>query len=128
MSNIGTRPTAFAIDASYVLAGTEGTMQTTAKAGPPPRIDGLTFGFHRVDRDSPHGGELHPDGDELLVVLSGSMTVELVAGDGSVDHVAVPAGHGCIVPRGHWHRLLVDEPTTIWHATPGPAFEVRARA
>lgn len=125
VDDAGGRPAPFAIDGSYLLAGRDGTMAVGPKSGPPPRIDGLTFGFHHVDTDSPHGGEMHPDGDELLVVLSGAVTVELVDDDGAVEEIPVPAGHGCVVPRGLWHRLLVDVPSTIWHATPGPGFHLR---
>lgn len=126
MSDLGP-PVPFALDASYLLAHRDGAMTAVAKSGAPPRIDGLTFGFHHVEGDSPHGGELHLDGDELLVVLTGAITIELTTTDGIVEHVEVPAGHGCVVPRGVWHRLLVAEPTAILHATPGPAFDIRWR-
>ncbi len=118
-------PVPFALDATYLLVHHDGAMTPTAKAGAPPRIDGLTIGLHHVEGDSPHGGELHLDGDELLVVLTGALTVELTTDEGTVAPVEVPAGHGCVVPRGVWHRLLVAEPTTLLHATPGPAFDVR---
>ena len=40
------------------------------QAGPPQRIDGMTLGIVTMDRDAPHGGEMHPDGDEILCVIS----------------------------------------------------------
>src|SRR5581483_11481970 len=50
---------------------------------PPERIDGHTIGLWRMEGDAPHAGEVHPDGDELLVLLSGRMSVrlELPGGD-----------------------------------------------
>jgi len=43
------------------------TVATRArKPGPPERIDGMTVGIVHVTGDSPHGGEMHPDGDEIL--------------------------------------------------------------
>jgi hypothetical protein len=41
------------------------------KPGPPERIDGMTVGIQTVTQDAPHGGEMHPDGDEILHVISG---------------------------------------------------------
>ena len=99
-------------------------MERVPKAGPPPRVDGLAIGVHEVSADSPHQGELHPDVDELLYAISGSMTAELHHPDGD-EHIAVGAGEGVVIPRGVWHRLLVSEPTRVLHATPGPAFDVR---
>lgn len=68
-------------------------MTVAVRSGPPPRAEGVTFGFHHVDRDSGHGGEFHPDGDELLVVLTGALAVDLDAADGTSTRVDVPAGH-----------------------------------
>ena len=39
--------------------------------GPPSRIDGFTVGAPVMTRNAPHGGEMHPDGDELLFLISG---------------------------------------------------------
>lgn len=118
-------PPPFPLDGRYVLAAADGSMAVVGKEGPPPRIAGLTFGFHHVTGDSGHAGERHADGDELIVVLTGAVTVEVTDDAGGTTRTHVPAGHGCVVPRGAWHRLLVSTPTTIAHATPGPGFEVR---
>lgn len=61
----------------------------------------------------------------LTGAVTGAITVELAGPDGTVELVPVPAGHGCVVPRGAWHRLLVEQPTVVGHATPGPGVEVR---
>ena len=44
----------------------------TRKPGPPERIDGMTVGIVTMAHDAPHGGEVHPDGDEILYLISGS--------------------------------------------------------
>lgn len=88
--------------------------------GPPPRIDGFTLGVLHMDGDAPHDGERHPDGDELLFVVSGRM---LVALDEPVRDAVVKElgpGQGCVVPKGCWHRVRVLEPGTLIHLTPGP--------
>jgi hypothetical protein len=55
--------------------------------GPPQRIDGLTVGAPELTGDAPHDGEMHPDGDELLYLISGAvtLTLELADGDRLVD-------------------------------------------
>ena len=51
--------------------------------GPPQRIDGLTVGAPAITGDAPHDGEMHPDGDELLYLVSGAVTVTLELANGS---------------------------------------------
>jgi hypothetical protein len=45
------------------------------KRGPPERVDGMTVGFVSVTGESPHDGELHADGDEILHAISGKLRV-----------------------------------------------------
>ena len=86
--------------------------------GPPIRIDGLTVGFVRITNDPPHNGEMHPDGDELLYVISGRVKV---TGDSAPDEPCeLGPGECCIVPRGEWHLVRTLEPTMLLHITPGP--------
>jgi mannose-6-phosphate isomerase-like protein (cupin superfamily) len=85
----------------------------------PQRIDGLTVGAPMLTGDAPHAGEVHPDGDELLYLVSGAITVrlELPEGDRTVD---VAAGEALVVPKGTWHRINLREPGILVHITPGP--------
>jgi mannose-6-phosphate isomerase-like protein (cupin superfamily) len=46
-------------------------------AGPPHRLDGYTLGAPMITHDPPQAGEMHPDGDEVLFVVSGRFTVTL---------------------------------------------------
>lgn len=91
---------------------------------PPKRIDGYTVGAPLVTGPSPHNGEMHPDGDELLYVISGSFSLHVEEG-GSERVVELTAGQAFVVPRGVWHRLVQKEPSQLLHITPGPGGEYR---
>lgn len=93
--------------------------------GPPPRIDGLTIGAPRMTREPPHAGEMHPDGDELLLLLSGGVTV-VVEDEEPPRRVRLTPGQALVIPRGTWHRVLLNEASQILHITPGPGGEHRA--
>src|SRR5213595_4298889 len=63
----------------------------------PERIDGYTVGAPLITGDAPHDGEMHPDGDELLHLVSGAVTVRLELPDGDV-HVELGAGDAIVIP------------------------------
>jgi mannose-6-phosphate isomerase-like protein (cupin superfamily) len=93
------------------------------KPGLPERIDGMTIGFVTMTHDAPHGGEVHPDGDEILYVVSGRLRV---TGDSAPDEaLELGPGDACIVRRGEWHRVHLLEPTRLVHVTPGPSGDHR---
>jgi mannose-6-phosphate isomerase-like protein (cupin superfamily) len=88
------------------------------KPGPPERIDGVTVGFVSVTADAPHKGEVHPDGDEILYVISGRLHV---VGESEPNKVLdLGPGDACIVRKGEWHRVIMVEPAELVHITPGP--------
>ena len=88
------------------------------RPGPPERIDGVTVGFITMEHDAPHGGEVHPDGDEILYVISGRLRVR---GDSApADPLELGPGEACVVKQGEWHKVDVLEPTQLVHITPGP--------
>ncbi|MBA2437720.1 MAG: cupin domain-containing protein [Acidimicrobiia bacterium] len=89
-----------------------------------PSIDGLTVGAARMTHDPPHGGERHPDGDELLYLVSGAVDVVLEESGGERT-VALESGQAFIVPRGLWHRVHVRAPSHLVFLTPGPGAEHR---
>jgi mannose-6-phosphate isomerase-like protein (cupin superfamily) len=93
----------------------------------PPRIDGYTVGAPFMTRNPPHQGEMHPDGDELLYLVSGRVDVllELAEGDQTVELVA---GQALVVPRGVCHRVFLQEASRLVHMTPGPGGETRPLA
>ena len=88
------------------------------KPGPPERIDGMTVGIELVSHDAPHDGEVHPDGDEILVVVSGRMRV--VFETAPAEPIDLGPGQACVVPKGEWHKVNVLEPGQLIHITPGP--------
>jgi mannose-6-phosphate isomerase-like protein (cupin superfamily) len=74
-----------------------------------PAVEGILWGESRQDDSGDHGGERHLDADEVLYLISGAFRLSLELDDGRAE-VPVKAGEAVIVPRGIWHRLIVDEP------------------
>lgn len=93
------------------------------KPGPPERIHGMTVGIVTMEQSAPHGGEVHPDGDEILYVISGRVRV---IGESSPDSpVELGAGESCVVRSGEWHKVQVMGKTQLIHITPGPSGDHR---
>ncbi|MBI1777378.1 MAG: cupin domain-containing protein [Proteobacteria bacterium] len=68
--------------------------------------------------------ETHPD-DELVHVLDGTKTLEIVCDDGPPKSFVLRAGMIAVVPRGAWHRFQSSEGGTTWSATlPGDHIEL----
>jgi mannose-6-phosphate isomerase-like protein (cupin superfamily) len=92
----------------------------------------LVSAFH-CDADWPHW-EMHPHGEEVLVLLSGRMTMVFEeGGDGTRGraikerNVALEEGRACVVPRGSWHRAVVHVPGKLLAITYGRGTEHRDR-
>ncbi|MDX1404648.1 MAG: cupin domain-containing protein [Woeseiaceae bacterium] len=86
-------------------------------------VDGYTFGVATMTENSPHDGEMHPDGDEVLYLISGRVGVRLETDP--VQELEMDPGDGLIVPKGVWHRVDILEPSQIVYLTPGPNGEYR---
>ncbi|MEM7704400.1 MAG: cupin domain-containing protein [Pseudomonadota bacterium] len=86
-------------------------------------VEGLTIGIARMSENSPHAGEMHPDGDETLYLISGRVRVVLL--DTDQPPIEMTPGNGLIVPKGTWHRVDILEPSEIMYATPGPNNQYR---
>lgn len=115
------------IDLSRVTLGLkrDGTANLLpTRAGLPPRVDGYTVSAPHMTRNPPHNGEMHPDGDEVIFLISGRIDIELEV-NGAATLSEVFPGQALVVPRGTWHRLLLREPSQILHITPGPRGEWR---
>lgn len=94
-----------------------------ARPDPPVPVDGYTFGVATMTENSPHDGEMHPDGDEVLYLVSGRVGVMLETDP--VQELELFPGDGLIVPRGVWHRVDILEPSRIVYLTPGPNGQYR---
>ena len=93
------------------------------KPGPPALCDGLMVAFADMTRTPPHAGELHPDGDELIYIVSGKVRVTGESTPG--EYCDLGPGDVCIVAKGEWHLVQVLEPTRLIGITPGPQSDHR---
>ena len=69
--------------------------------------------------------ERHMQGDELVYVLEGSTTLDIVTSDGPPHSLAVRAGMIAVVPQGAWHRFRSADGVTVMTATPLPTDHIR---
>ena len=68
--------------------------------------------------------ETHPE-DELVHVLEGRKTLEIVCDDGPPKSFVLRGGMMAVVPQGAWHRFRSAEGGTTWSATlPGDHIEL----
>jgi len=79
--------------------------------------DGLLLAIKASGKDH---WERHLAGDELVHILEGSATLEIVCDDGPPKSFPLHAGTVAIIPQGAWHRLLSPEGATQMAVTPFP--------
>ncbi len=79
---------------------------------------------YAITSDTAHW-ERHPNGDELLIMLSGSMDLVFEIGAEEV-RVELGAGQTIVVPTGIWHRQMLRIPGTYVGVTYGKGTEHRA--
>ena len=77
---------------------------------------GRLMGILKIDIGPSHW-EMHPDGDELLYLLSGSMDV-VIKLEGKDKVTTLDRFASCIVPRETWHQTIAREPCTLLFITP----------
>jgi mannose-6-phosphate isomerase-like protein (cupin superfamily) len=71
--------------------------------------------------------EIHPLGDEVVVLLSGKADMILDrGGNHQVSSLGEP-GAFIVVPRGTWHTARISTPTSMLFVTPGQGTENRPR-
>ena len=88
--------------------------------------EGRLVCVHRFEADWPMW-EMHPHGEEVVVCLSGTMTLYQEMPDGSRQTAVLAAGDYAINPRGCWHTADVAEPATALFVTAGAGTEHRLR-
>src|SRR5882762_8522519 len=80
--------------------------------------DGLLLGIKSSGTDH---WERHLTGDELIHILDGTATLEIVCDDGPPKSFALHAGMIAVNPQGAWHRFHSSEGVTLMTATPFPS-------
>ena len=82
-----------------------------------PYRDGLLLAIKASGKDH---WERHLTGDELVHILDGRATLEIVCDDGPPKSFELRAGMVAVIPQGAWHRLLSSEGATQMAVTPFP--------
>jgi mannose-6-phosphate isomerase-like protein (cupin superfamily) len=67
--------------------------------------------------------ETHP-ADELIHILDGTATLEIICDDGPPQSFALRAGMMTVIPEGSWHRFHSPDGTTLMTATPFPGNQI----
>lgn len=70
--------------------------------------------------------EIHPAGDEIVVLLSGTATLVLRKNGADVRVQLAGSGAYVVVPRNTWHTARVSGTTRMLFITPGEGTENRA--
>ena len=78
--------------------------------------NGMSVGLVTMESSPPHHGECHNDGDEIIIVVNGKITVE---SDSNPDScLALESGDSCIIRKGEWHKINVIEKAQLVYITP----------
>ena len=116
----------FTLDQTYVHLTAEGhatpilvTPDFWATIGERTELhDGFLVTRSRMTEDWPHW-EMHPEGEEILILLSGAMDLLLDDGERQWTVELRPDRNTWINRRGVWHRGLVREPSDVVFLTAG---------
>ena len=65
---------------------------------PPVPVDGVTIGVASMSENAPPNGEMHPDGDEVLYLISGRVKVTLETAP--VQELGMAPGDGLLFQKG----------------------------
>ena len=84
--------------------------------GPPKQFDGLNVGIVTMDKTS-NNGEVHLDGDEILYVISGELS--LTSDSNPNESLSLCSGESCIIKKDEWHKVNVIKTTHLIYITPG---------
>lgn len=82
--------------------------------------EGHLFGVFQISSpDDLHSNiwEMHPSGDEILLMLAGELGVEYSDGF-HCGSSALESGRAMVMPKGVWHRLLLREPGLLLVLSP----------
>ena len=88
--------------------------------------EGRLVGMHTFAEDWT-SWEMHPAGDEVVLCLSGEMTLHQEFADGHSETVTISAGEYAINPPGIWHTADIAESATALFITAGLGTQHRPR-
>ncbi len=83
--------------------------------------------IHHFDTDWPMS-EMHPNGDEVVCLLSGSVTFVLELSGGTEIVQLNSCGEFVVVPQGTWHTAKTKVSTRMLFITAGEGTQHRALA
>lgn len=108
-----------------MLQGRTPQMTGAERAGSAAELGGYRDGALFVSKFSGVGAwERHPNGEELVHILEGTATLDLVTAE-TTEAVEVRAGNLVVVPKGAWHRFRSPDGITLMTATPRPSEHIR---
>ena len=117
MTSYALETTYLSLDGKGGVAQHEGGEAFWRNIGHDPDIKGTLVTVGTGTGDWPRW-EMHPQGDEILVLLEGRLTVVLDQ-DGSQRQVEMSAGATLLVPMGAWHRFVTQEDVRMLFVTYG---------
>ena len=88
--------------------------------------EGRLVSFHSF-RESWDSWEMHPEGDEVVLCLSGAMTLHQEMRDGTTATVTISAGEYVINPPGCWHTADIEGEARALFITAGLGTQHRGR-
>ncbi len=90
------------------------------------RLEADYAGFHQCELVSCHefdkdwtNWEIHPNGDEIVILLSGKLTFLLEKPNATESVTLENAGDFVVVAKNVWHTARTDVPTRALFVTPG---------
>jgi mannose-6-phosphate isomerase-like protein (cupin superfamily) len=83
--------------------------------------DGLLLAIKMSGKDH---WETHLTGDELIHIIDGGATLEMVCDDGPPRSFELRAGMMAVIPQGAWHRFQSAEGATLIAVTPFPGHTI----
>jgi len=85
-----------------------------------PTLGGTMVSLGAVSSGAPSKHwEMHPAGEEILVILAGHPRVEFEHADGRRETIETAPGKAVVVPRGVWHRAESEAGARILYITYG---------
>jgi mannose-6-phosphate isomerase-like protein (cupin superfamily) len=118
MTSYALETTYLSLDGEGVVAQHEGGEAFWRRIGQNPDVKGTLVTVGTGASDWPQW-EMHPQGDEILVLLEGRLKM-ILDQDGIQRQVEMTPGSTLVVPKGAWHRAVDQEEVRMLFVTYGP--------